>query len=242
MEKSFKEHTLVIGFCGHAKAGKDTAFAGIEEECFKLIPIKYHKLAFADPIREIGRTFGFSQEEMTDQSLKEKTNEFWDITPRKFMQLVGSEMFRNVFRKDCWIKLAEKKILDFKKECESYVDSLKKQKAYLPGIHQIIIISDVRFENEAKMIKDSGGFIFKIRRDNGDQASSIGVKNHESEAAIDKIQFDLLIDNDCASAEEFQLKAAQRFWDFIHMINPPNQQEWYRYRAAIRAARNTPQN
>ena len=99
--------SLIIGLTGHAKSGKDTlagalwTYAALGKQ-FKGGRTEWHKLAFADGIRKIGKIFGFTEEQMTNQELKETfVHPVWNITPRVFMQRVGSEMFRNHLDKDC---------------------------------------------------------------------------------------------------------------------------------------------
>ena len=63
-----------------------------------------------------------------------------------------------------------------------------------------IVICDVRFLNEAKMIKDNGGILIKIKRGNNETKDL-----YISEIEINQIQYDYLIDND-ESIEELYKK------------------------------------
>ena len=100
---------LVVGVCGNMGTGKNAAV----EFFTKLVPsltssvfnrdgvftetdtIRSVELAFADPIREIGKLFGFTMKQMTDRTLKETVDPRWGVSPRTFMQKVGTEMFRD---------------------------------------------------------------------------------------------------------------------------------------------------
>lgn len=68
------------------------------------------------------------------------------------------------------------------------------------------IITDVRFPNEVKAIKDRGGIIIRVERPvenysenfkfNGDMQSAVKIAhNHPSETALDNAEFDYIIDN-----------------------------------------------
>ena len=60
-----------------------------------------------------------------------------------------------------------------------------------PNIELKYVITDVRFTNEADMIRANGGKIWRVVR------SGVGpVNNHISESELDSIKFDRLITND----------------------------------------------
>ena len=65
------------------------------------------------------------------------------LTPRWILQYWGTEVCRNNFHDDIWIASLENKLRKTK-------DS--------------IVISDVRFPNEMKAIKNSGGIVVRIKR------------------------------------------------------------------------------
>ena len=70
------------------------------------------------------------------------------------------------------------------------------------------IITDVRFPNEAQAIKDRGGILIRINRDNGTRA--IDVNAHLSETALDDYDgFDYVIDNDSDSVRDLIDKVKQ---------------------------------
>jgi hypothetical protein len=148
-----------IGITGKIAAGKDTfADALVEHEC-KL----FKKYSLASPMKKIAEDiFGFSKDQLYVHELKETTDAFWDITPRRFLQIMGTDMFRDHFRKDVWLKLAEKHMRDN------------------PDKH--IVIADIRFENEAQFIRDLGGVIIRINRPG--QESNPDAEQHSSEAGL----------------------------------------------------------
>lgn len=185
-----EQKPIIIGLMGKAKSGKDTACYGIEDrirqyEGNKKVAFKrkVHRIAFADPIREIGKMFGFTDEQMGVQELKETfVHPIWGITPRQFMQRVGSDMFRNNLHTDCWVQLAgiriNKIINESKIDDGLTCDDIGK----LP--RDIIIITDVRFPNEVKFIESIGGHIVKIDRPSNNTGDGSSWKQHESETAL----------------------------------------------------------
>lgn len=186
---------LLIGITGPAKSGKDTAVNAFMNY---LGTTSASSLAFADPIREIGTIFGFTNEQLTNQFMKETMDTFWNITPRKFMQLVGTELFRNNIDKDCWIKLASLRI-----------NKLIKHNP----LTKVIFITDVRFENEVNFIKSHDGkngnplgVIFKINRPSLKNDSAMYA--HASETYIDNIKlngkYDACIENIYETVEEYK--------------------------------------
>jgi len=69
------------------------------------------------------------------------------------------------------------------------------------------IVTDVRFPNEAKAIKDRGGLVIRINRrlgqtNNNIQSLLLNVENsHSSETALDDYAFDYTISNDSTIEE-----------------------------------------
>ena len=110
-----------------------------------------------------------------------KDNEVVTIStsPRKMYQLFGTDFGRQL-NSNCWLKLSE--------------HELKK--------HGCLVITDVRFENEAEFIRSRGGRIIHI-----DRADVIEVNTHISEAGIKKVNKDITILND-SSLELFEGKIA----------------------------------
>ena len=164
---NFNKKSRLIGITGLAHVGKDT-FALYLKKHYPQIEIE----SFAKPIKQIMMNyFGFTEEQVYNQELKEKEDIFWNITPRKLMQLIGTDMVRQHFRYDVWVKVFEKKFLN--------------------NPNTFFTLADIRFDNEAQMIIDNGGIIIKIDRD----CKRIETSCHESEKGIDKNLIDITIDN-----------------------------------------------
>lgn len=192
LDKVRNDQPLIIGLCGNMGCGKDSATdLLINHPAFRC-----EHIAFADPIRQIGKIFGFSMKQMTDRTLKETNDDFWHFSPRYFMQKVGTEMFRNQLRDDVWIELLKRRLIDLKKPYEVEIGFPKS----VMGTRRIIFITDVRFPNEAKAIRDIGGTIVKISREGFNKK---GDDLHPSERFISQIPADYTIENKAASADEW---------------------------------------
>jgi pantothenate kinase len=81
-----KKGPIVIGICGKAGVGKDTLGDYIQKKHGDRVI----KISFAEPIKQIGMIFGFHANQLYDQTLKEVKDDFWGISPREFMQFVGT--------------------------------------------------------------------------------------------------------------------------------------------------------
>lgn len=152
-----------IGITGFKCVGKDTLANLIIEK-----NSSFKKYSMADPIRDIGRIFGFTEEDMLNPMLKEMPNEFWQISWRSFAQIIGTDMFRESYRQDVWVKLAEKNILSSDK---------------------FLVIPDIRFDNEAELIKKYSGIVIRVLR------NGYGGGQHKSEAGINEKYIDIDIYN-----------------------------------------------
>jgi adenylate kinase family enzyme len=164
---------MILGLIGNKQVGK-TTFADylVKEYGFKTI-------AFADPIKEGAKIMFDLSEEQVNGDLKEVVDKRWGLTPRKILQTLGTDCCRNTFGKDIWIKR-----LQFE---------LQKMK----DIN--VIVSDIRFPNEAKAVKEMGGHLIKIIKSDLHKNKD----SHISEQLIDKIKGDTEIRNDY-SIEEYK--------------------------------------
>jgi hypothetical protein len=158
---------MIIGLSGYAQSGKD---ATAELLCLNY---EYERRAFADPIRDA--MYCLNPLVNSSMHLAEMVDDYgWAVakhTPevRRLLQVFGTEVGRKMFGDDFWIKTALKD---------------------LTGTERIVI-SDVRFPNEALAIKQLGGTMWRINRQ-----SHGSVNGHASEHAMDNYMFDHVIYND----------------------------------------------
>lgn len=136
----------VIGVHGRIKSGKDTVVDMMMNRFAEYIDFAVKKTSFAEPLKRVCTDIlGLTQEQVHSQEQKAMFNSFWGMTNRRILQKIGTEAMRRGFHPDVWTKLAELKVKD------------------TPSINYIF--SDVRFVNEAEMIRNCGGIIIQVCRE-----------------------------------------------------------------------------
>ena len=199
---------MLIGITGKAGAGKDTVGAILKDK------LNMDTYAFARPLKNTINTlfswddrhaYGILKEEVVytrvvhlseialilnttfsnfveeDSKLHMQMNFFevfrpylvfdnlgyaqWKISPRKAYQLFGTDFARKLIKDTIWLDMAPK---------------------------QNVIITDVRFDNEANMVKDNGGILIQVLRN----TKEIKENNHTSEMGVKDYLVDVIVDND----------------------------------------------
>ena len=189
---------MIIGVCGFIGSGKDTVadyltnFHGFRRE------------SFANSLKDaVSMVFGWDRimlEGRTKQARewREQIDPWWanrlnmpNLTPRWILQYWGTEVCRQGFHDDMWIASLENKL-------RTSTDN--------------VVISDCRFPNEIKSIKQAGGIIVCVKRgiqphwldiavqaNRGSGNAQDWLKNekiHASETAWVGTDFDNVLDND----------------------------------------------
>lgn len=171
-DKSIK----IIGITGKIGSGKSTCSEVLKTH------FGFHEYSFAGPIKEIGRVFGFSDQSLYGtQEDKNQIHPYWGVSSRVFLQKLGTEVFR--------YNLAQA-LPEMKGSDSIWVELFKKHVSENPGFY---VISDVRFLDEAKVIREMGGVIVKTVREHKDDAG-VNVSTHSSEMELEKIKHDFLVD------------------------------------------------
>lgn len=107
-------------------------------------------------------------------------------TYRDLLQYVGTDLFRNQFHPNTWVNAT---FADYKKISPEVKGNMSVHELFRPDYPQWII-SDVRFPNELKAIKDRGGICIRVSR------PPIEPDPHISESALDDSDdFDYMIIN-----------------------------------------------
>lgn len=183
----------IIGLTAKKGSGKDT---------FADYLVKNHgyvKLSFAQYIKESAKVLFQWTDEHFEQDKKEIKDEYWNISPREFLQQFGTYFLRNFLHilncEELKIYNDTKIVLSGKKKFTFHIKRLNLHITELYKINSVnnkIVISDIRFEDEYEYVKKLGGTIIKIERPNiKDNIYS----QHESESFFDKLQEDHLIKN-----------------------------------------------
>jgi hypothetical protein len=151
---------MIIAVCGKAGAGKDTIGDYLCKES------DFKKIALADPIKRLTKdVFVLTETQMYDRLEREKPLEEWgNKTPREFLQLIGTELFRDNIDPDVWVKSLWFRIRE--------------------NLKQNWVITDVRFPNELEYFEKNipkGKFTsIKVIREGCD--GKVGIAGHRSEA------------------------------------------------------------
>lgn len=182
----------IVGIVGHKRHGKDSV-----ADVF--IANGYKRYAMADPLkRAVQEIFMFTDEQLYGNEEKEKIDERWGVSPRKTLQVVGTDLFRDALKK----AVPE---MDFGDDgslwCRRFHLWLDAQMEA-----QKIILSDVRFEDEAKTITDLGGMLIRVIRPIENEEKDM----HPSETEQDKIVADFTIQND-GTLEKLKSKTCNLF-------------------------------
>jgi hypothetical protein len=189
---------MIIGFCGKAHSGKDTAAAALVNDGFT-------KVAFGDALKRLVlETFpAFCPDDLWGASSRRETPYpcYGGLTPRKALQLCGTD-----FARKCWPNIWVEKTMYVVASLENGRCTYDPRSGLSPTFDarssRDVVISDVRFANEIAAIHDYGGFVVRIQRLEREVVSNVPV--HESESGINDIpisKFDSMITGDGTVAE-----------------------------------------
>lgn len=163
----------LIGLHGPARCGKDTVGAILARHNFSL-------LAFATPLKDMLITgFGLTREQV-DGAKKEEIIDWIGRSPRELMQTLGTEWGRGLVGRYIWLKHAERRLALYRTWAEN------------------VVITDLRFANEAAWVRVQDGVIWHIT---GRDSSGAVRADHPSEAGLRVVPGDIVIRNDGSLAD-----------------------------------------
>ena len=150
-----KDDGRLVGLGYRKRAGKDSVAKFMVEDH------GFTTLAFAGPLKEAAKIiFGWTDEHVYGD-LKEVVDPYWGFSPRWALQHMGTEAMRKNIDDQIWVKATMRKV-------KPLLDAGQK-----------VVITDVRFPNEAQAIIDAGGELWRIDRPGLEPAT------HASETAMD---------------------------------------------------------
>jgi len=168
---------MLIGLSGKAGSGKDTLAAYLAKEK------DFIAIAYADPVKKgLQAMFNLEHKWLHDTDAKEEDIPDLGVSGRVLMQTLGTEWGRNLLDEDIWVNIVRRKIMA--------LDSFD------------IVVTDVRFDNEAALIKEMGGILIEVRRD---FKPAVGILGHASEKGLTKEHDRFILDNDGTKEEMFAL-------------------------------------
>lgn len=174
---------MIIGILGNKNVGKDTlADYLVSTEGFK-------KISFAKNLKKCLAVMFNWDDSIFSLENKEKKDSVWNVSPRKMLQLLGTEFLREYCKDiiDCKINFNDKE------EVFSYhIKKLFLDNKELFDNNENIVISDVRFPDEVKFIKWLNGKIIKLERND---AIVNKFNNHLSENQVNNLEYDVKIEN-----------------------------------------------
>ncbi len=143
----------LFGLVGKARSGKDSAAEGLTRA------FGYERYAFADPLKAMLEA-GFPGVNFRDGD-REKPIDWLGKSPRQLMQLLGTEWGRTHVHPELWVLMADQQ--------------WQTVQAWGNGM----VVTDVRFNNEAEWILSRGGMLIEILRPEVEQINA-----HVSENAL----------------------------------------------------------
>lgn len=169
---------LLIGITGQARSGKDTVANMIFNELGSNI---WKPATFAAPMKAMLNVIGVDCSSDAD---REAVLPDYGVSTRHMMQTIGTDWGRNCIGADMWVNAFCR--INAGEKC---------------------VVSDVRFENEAALVRANGILIHVIGR--GGISGS-----HVSESGVAILDSDIVLDN---SGTMGDLQAQINMWDFSQL-------------------------
>lgn len=196
---------ILVGLAGRAGHGKSevskilrrTWMADADNDRMDRVEAE---VAFADPIKDaVQAMFGYDR----------KTLEYWKRTTepvpplhrsmRVILQTLGTDWGRDTIQPDIWLRLWEHRVKD-----------LQHKLGY--GTRLLVVVPDVRFQNEVTLIKSLGGVVVEVVRPDYEEG-----EDHASE--LQELEnVDEVVMND-STLSRLHAKAVQLYYRFVEEDN-----------------------
>lgn len=169
---------MLIGLHGPKQAGKDTIYERARHIMADVLPVE--RMSFADLLYESAAA-ALGVGEVTLRCLKNDDDAkvavlgngglYAEQTVREYLQRYGTEAHRNIFGADFWVE---------------NVKSLERHGG------RLVMVTDVRFENEARAVARAGGLVVRVVGPRDVENTGDG---HASEAGLPDHLIDLWLHN-----------------------------------------------
>lgn len=150
----------IVGLTGLKRSGKTTVAT---------LMLGYTRMSFAAPLKNMLRAMGVTDDELED---KETVLPRFGQSPRFMLQTLGTEWGRDKIKQTLWVDIAR------------HSAEMGRSSGAL------IVFDDVRFDNEANMILEMGGEVWKVFG-----GKSAEVDDHITEAGVSRHLVDRRIYN-----------------------------------------------
>lgn len=140
----------LIGLTGPTRSGKSTISKYLVDY------YEYESIRFADPFKRFLKDLGLTDEELETDIKESPCEKLYGNTPRELMISIGTKWGREMIHPNIWVKQWEK----------------------LYHYYDKVIVEDIRFINEYEKVKELGGVIIKVVKndDNSDDYELSDIK------------------------------------------------------------------
>lgn len=160
---------IIIALTGPAGCGKDTVGIIITTELQRKQEYAYSLEALAFPMKQFCMDlFGWSYDQMYGSSELRNKPDPDGLTPRKALQTLGTEWGR-ALREDVWV--------------DALLSRIERNAAYW-HTPCVSVVTDLRFPNEAKKIREAGGYVIRITGRSGDVGNAHESEQHFSDPVL----------------------------------------------------------
>lgn len=177
----------IIGLTGRRRSGKDTVASFLVDRGFT-------RLSFADPLKEAVKSLFFFSDDQLEKR-KEQVDPRYGVSPRRVLQCLGTDLIRDQLQD--LLGMSEPIFLA---SMRSRIDAIT------TTCRTRVVISDVRFPDEARLIRELGGVVFRVVRPAVETDET--VDRHASEIAMDDEPVEMVIEND-GSIEDLHRRLEQ---------------------------------
>lgn len=178
---------VLIGVGYRKRSGKDTLAGFLEQD-----HPNFRRISFAGLLKE-GVNIWHGWDDRHSDELKEVVDPKWGYTPRHAYQKIGTECIRDRFANNFWVDAAFNLINKWRDQ----------------GIN--VVITDVRFPNEADVVREEGGALWFVNRPS---LPPLTEDDHISERALVGYTPDATVEND-STLEAFRVKVQTLFYDMV---------------------------